>query len=268
MLEMLTEGVGFVPGGTNIGVVRVSDSEVFLIDSGLNDTTARKVLRAVRDELHAEPIAIVNTHGHADHFGANAWLRKRIPLSVHAPAIEATVIANPILQPALLYGGADPLDALRSKFLLAEASPVDHCYGTDTTEIHGVPVNVVPLGGHSPNQMGLLIDREFFSADVVFPDAAIAKYPIPYLYGLTQHLESLGVAESTKADWIVPGLGSHAASIDRLVEINRAAIERTIAAVLAAAVNPVCGDALCARVFTNMSVRWRTPRRTICCGPR
>ena len=92
-----------------------------LIDTGLNDTTARKVLRAVRDELGSRSSPIINTHGHADHFGANAFVHKRTGCDFRAPAIEATVIGNPILQPALLYGGADPVDALRNSFLLAEA---------------------------------------------------------------------------------------------------------------------------------------------------
>ena len=124
VLQNISERVGFVPGGTNVGLIRHADGKVTLIDSGLNDTTARKVLRVVRDDLRSEVVSIINTHGHADHFGANAFLYKRSRCEVWAPTIEAAVIANPILQPVLLYGGADPLDALRNKFLLAESAPV------------------------------------------------------------------------------------------------------------------------------------------------
>src|SRR5690554_1343260 len=120
----LTDSVGYVPGGTNIGVIRHEANQVTLIDSGLNDSIARKALRAVREELQSEVVAIINTHGHADHFGANAFVQKRTGCEIWAPAIEAAVIENPILQPALLFGGAAPADALRTKFLLAEASTV------------------------------------------------------------------------------------------------------------------------------------------------
>src|SRR5680860_354713 len=125
MYVSLTDRVGFVPGGTNIGIIRNDETHDTIIDSRLNDTTARKVLRTVRDELGSGVVAILNTHGHADHFGANAFVRKRTGCEVWAPEIEATVIRHPILQPAFLYGGADPMDGLRSRFLLAEASPVD-----------------------------------------------------------------------------------------------------------------------------------------------
>jgi glyoxylase-like metal-dependent hydrolase (beta-lactamase superfamily II) len=254
MLQMLTDRVGFVPGGTNIGVVRVTDHTVFLIDSGLNDTIARKVLRAVRENLGSEPVAIVNTHAHADHFGANAWLRKRIDLVTLAPSIEATIIENPILQPALLYGGADPLDALRSKFLLAEASPVEQRYDAQTSELFGLGVEPIPLRGHSPNQHGLVIDGVFFCADVVFPPAAIDKYPIPYLYGLTDHLASLDVARQVHSNHVVPGHGDRVDSIDNLIQINREAIDRAIEAILDAAKEPVTGDELCGRVFSSLNV--------------
>ena len=120
MYEALTDRVGIVPGGTNIGIVRVDESTVLLIDTGLNDTIARKVLPTVRDELGSNVAGILTTHAHADHFGAHRFVVKRTGALVFAPDLEEAAIRHPVLQPILLYGGADPLDVLLGRFLLAE----------------------------------------------------------------------------------------------------------------------------------------------------
>ncbi|HYJ12687.1 MAG TPA: MBL fold metallo-hydrolase, partial [Thermomicrobiales bacterium] len=227
---------------------------VTLIDSGLNDTTARKVLRVVRDDLRSEVVSIINTHGHADHFGANAFLYRRSRCEFWAPTIEAAVIANPILQPVLLFGGADPLDALRNKFLLAESAPVTGEIPIGTWEHRGTQIEVVPLPGHSPNQVGFLIDGAFFVADVVFPSVAIEKYRIPYLFGLTDQLASLESVGNIAASRIIPGHGEAPESIDGLRGINLEAINRTIEALLELLSEPLSGDTLAGMVFARLEV--------------
>lgn len=254
MYVQLTERVGYVPGGTNIGIVRADSDDVILIDSGLNDTTARKVLRVVRDELQANVVAIINTHGHADHFGANAFVQKRTQCEVWAPAIEAAVIAHPILQPALLYGGADPMDALRNKFLLAEPSTVTGEIQPGLQTLHGCEFDVIPMPGHSPNQVGLRFDGVLFCADVLFPEVAIEKYRIPYLYGLTEHLYTIETVANESATAFVPGHGAHTSDVTNLVSLNRGAIERTIEAIVDVLSTPMSGDDLAAVLFQRLEV--------------
>ncbi len=254
MYVPLSDRVGYVPGGTNVGIIRNDESRVTLIDSGLNDTTARKVLRVVRDELGAEVVAILNTHGHADHFGANAFVVKRTGCQVWAPAIESVTIQHPIMQPAMLFGGADPLDALRNRFLLAEASPMDGELGAGEQQFMGTGIELVALPGHSPNQMGVTGDGVFFCADVVFPQAAIEKYRIPYLFGLTSHLDSLEKARTVDARVVVPGHGPHAESLDELVDLNMASIEATLDCIRAVLGEPKTSDDISVHVFSAMDV--------------
>jgi glyoxylase-like metal-dependent hydrolase (beta-lactamase superfamily II) len=254
MFIALTDRVGYMPGGTNIGVIRHDDTHVTLIDSGLNDTTARKVLRCVREELGSEVVAILNTHGHADHFGANAFVVKRTGCEVWAPEIESATIAHPLLQPAMLYGGADPVDALRSKFLLAQPSPVDGELRAGVQPFMGSEIELVPLPGHSPNQMGVRVDGVLFCADVVFPPAAIDKYRIPYLFGLTDHLESLKRARTCEAHVMVPGHGHHVQSLEDLVTLNLAAIERTLDCLREVLCEPRTTDEASGLVFERLDV--------------
>lgn len=254
MYVELTSRVGLIPGETNIGVLRVDDHHVVLIDTGLNDTPVRKALRAIQEQLDSSVIAIVTTHGHADHFGGNAFAVKRTSARVYVPALEEAVLRHPLLQPAFLYGGADPLDSLRGRFLLADPSPVDAVLADGRTTVEGIALDVVELAGHSPNQRGILIDGIFFCADVVFPDAALEKYPIPFLFSLSDHLQALTTAAMVQCQQIVPGHGPTEATADRLVALNRAAIDRVVDCLLEVAVEPQGIDALSAGLFSRMGV--------------
>lgn len=254
MYTALTDRVGVVAGGTNIGIVRIDAENVLLIDTGLNDTTARKVLRTVHDELGASVAGIITTHAHADHFGAHAFVVKRTGARVYAPDLEEAVIRHPVLQPILLFGAADPLDALRSRFLLAEPSAVDEVIERGPREVLSVSIEAIPLPGHSPNQMGFLIDGVFFSADVVFPSAAIEKYRLPYLFGLTAHLHSLERARGIASTNVVPGHGAMLDTIELLVDENLSVISRALDALFGITRQPKSSDEVCAELFRAMDV--------------
>src|SRR5699024_11159716 len=117
-------------------------------------------------------------------------------------------------------------------FLLVDDSPVDGLLQPGERVVEGVEMDVVSLAGHSMNQMGLVIDGIFFCADVVFPEATIEKYKIPYLYGLTEHLDALDFAASVECQYAVPGHGPIEETLGDPVHRNKAVIERTVTAVL------------------------------------
>lgn len=260
MAEQLSDRVYVLPGGSNIGVVMADDGRAVLIDSGLNDTPARKALRFVRDELGSEVRAIINTHGHADHFGGNAWLVKRTGADVYAPDLDEMTLRHPLMQPIMLYGGADPADALRTSFLVAESSPVTGIIQPGVGTVAGIQLEAVALGGHSMNQLALVIDGVFFCADVVFPAATLEKYPIPYLYGLTEHLASLEVAAAISCNKVVPGHGPVLHALDDLVALNRSAIDAVIATLLDLVDRPMLADEICRELFMRMRVQVADPQ--------
>lgn len=229
----LTSRVAVVPGGVNIGVLRGDAGRCVLVDAGLHETAAKKAIKAVREELGGEVAAVLTTHGHADHFGGNATVVKRTGATVYAPAIDEAVLRYPILQPSLLFAGAEPPPTMRGNFLLAEASPVDQVVSGDRVEIEGIDVAVVPLRGHSPGQLGYVVDGVFFCADVVLPESVLDKYKIPYLYSLTEHLASLERCGEVTSQAVVPGHGPVLDDIGAVRDTNRSlaldVVERLLA---------------------------------------
>jgi glyoxylase-like metal-dependent hydrolase (beta-lactamase superfamily II) len=227
------------PGGVNVGVLRGDDGRLILIDTGSNESNGKKALKAAREEAGGEVVAIVTTHAHADHFGGNAAVVKRTGAKVYAPAFDEAFLRYPLLQPIFLYGGADPLDTLRTRFLLADPSPVDVVIAPGPLSIAGVDLEIVPLFGHSPGQIGVLVDDVFYCADVVLPAATLDKYRIPYLYSVSDHLRALDHARSVPCRAAVPGHGAVVDDLSALIDLNQSLVEQAAARVLAFAREPV-----------------------------
>jgi glyoxylase-like metal-dependent hydrolase (beta-lactamase superfamily II) len=246
MLISLGDRVWVIPGGVNIGVLANDDGQIVLVDTGLNESSAKKALKIVREELGGEVAAVLTTHAHADHFGGNATIVKRTGAVVHAPEFDEAFLRYPLLQPASLFGGADPLDTLRGNFLLADPSPVDVLVKPGAHQIAGIGVEVVPLYGHSPGQLGYLAGDVFFCADVVMPASVLDKYRIPYLFSLTEHLAALERARGTPHRVAVAGHGPilEAGELEAAVELNRALAERVVEAMLDLAATPRSAEAI------------------------
>ena len=240
ILIPLGERVWVIPGGVNIGVLANDDGQIMLVDTGLNESSAKKALKVVREELGGDVVAVLTTHAHADHFGGNATVVKRTGAAVHAPLLDEAFLRYPVLQPASLFGGADPLDTLRGTFLLADASPVDVLVEPSAHPIAGIGVEAVPLYGHSPGQLGYVAGDVFFCADVILPANVLDKYRIPYLFSLTEHLVALERARGTPHRVAVAGHGPilEAGQLVAAIDLSAALVERVAEAVLELAATP------------------------------
>ncbi|PZT88974.1 MAG: hypothetical protein DI630_32685 [Gordonia sp. (in: high G+C Gram-positive bacteria)] len=158
------------------------------------------------------------------------------------------------MQPIMLYGGADPTDAILTSFLAADASPVDGIVSVGKGSYAGIELDAISLPGHSMNQMGFMIDDVFFCADVVFPEATLEKYPIPYLYGLTEHFSALESSKLVVASKVVPGHGPILDSIEPLVQRNLEAIQTVIDTIRRIVDRPMMADEICRDLFNAMEL--------------
>ncbi|MGE5704852.1 MAG: MBL fold metallo-hydrolase [Clostridia bacterium] len=217
---MVKERTGYFPGSVNIGIVR-GESGAILIDSGLDTQTAKKIKKGL-DEIGLKLSAIIQTHAHADHFGGNSYLLTQFPeVQVYAPELEEAVIRYPILEPIYLMMGAAPLAELKNKFLLAEASRVDHLLpSSGTVTVDGVEMLILPLPGHSWNQVGIVVDQICYAADSFFGVETLKKHKLPFLVDAHETLLSLTRLLETRFEGYLPGHGSFERSIEEVVKQN------------------------------------------------
>lgn len=232
-LTELSPGVHFFPSAVNSVVVEDGRGGALLVDTGLDDSHGRKLLRAVA-EAGLIPTAILNTHSHADHHGGNAFILKKFPhLPVYAPPLEAAIIQHPVLKPLSLYG-ASPLPDLRTKFLLAPASPAQPLQ-SGPQSVGGAGVELIEIPGHALQMYAVRVRDVLYAADGLFGKDALAKHPLTFCAdSAAQKASARRLGESHGVRVVLPGHGEPTPNLAELAALNLAAYERTTQAVLAA----------------------------------
>jgi glyoxylase-like metal-dependent hydrolase (beta-lactamase superfamily II) len=228
-LVRLAPDAYYLPGAVNVGILANGAGEALLLDTGGDKDYGRSIRKAV-EEAKLRPVAILNTHSHADHYGGNDYFARNLNLPVWAPAFEEAILRYPYLEPMYLYGGAAPLAGLRNKWLEAKSSPVDHIY-----EVEDGPLSVGPFelmrhatSGHAVAQVAIGFGPVCYAADAFFGSEVLAKYEIPFVHDVAGQLATLDRLLSLPYDIFVPGHGEPTTSIAEAVESNRVYIRRTI----------------------------------------
>jgi len=216
-LRKITESVYYIYGAVNIGIIKDGD-EVVLIDTGLDDDSGKKILRCL-SENGLKPKAIINTHSHADHFGGNAYIREKTGAIIYSPEVESGIIQYPYFEPFYLFSGAEPVADLKNKFLMAKASPVDHIIkkGQMQQQIGELCLNIIPLPGHSPNQIGIETEGVLFCADAVFSKDILNKHIMPFCMDIALQKDTLKNLKNTCYSVYVP---SHGEVVDNIQETS------------------------------------------------
>ena len=100
-LMQVSENSYYIQSPAKIGLVRLNDTDVCLIDSG-NDKEAGRKVRQLLDQNGWHLTAIYNTHSNADHIGGNQYLQNQTGCKVYAPGIECDLTRHPMIEPAFL----------------------------------------------------------------------------------------------------------------------------------------------------------------------
>jgi glyoxylase-like metal-dependent hydrolase (beta-lactamase superfamily II) len=229
-LERIIGPAHYVPGRVNIGVI-VGQGHAAFIDSGIDESTARKAAQAV-EHAGLRAVALINTHAHADHCGGNAFLTKRTGAVVYAPPIEAALIQHPEIEPFYLFGAA-PFPAIDGKWFHAAPSRVDQALASSLS-ICGLDLEILPTPGHSINQVAVLTPEAAFLGDALLAPELLERYPIQYCYDVVAHRATLELLAGLQKAWYVGAHFPPTQDLEGLLAANRRNLDRTAEAVLAA----------------------------------
>jgi len=126
-----------------------STGEVFIIDPGGDYRRIKNLI--VRNNL--KPVAVINTHGHGDHIGADASFK--LPIWIHR--LDADFLLDPSKNLSGVFG-----------FLL-KTKPADRLLEDgDILDIGRYKLEVIHTPGHTPGSICLKGDGVVFTGDTLF----------------------------------------------------------------------------------------------------
>lgn len=214
-LIQISENCSYIKSPAKIGLVKLSERKVCLIDSG-NDKDAGRKVRQLLDANGWQLTAIYNTHSNADHIGGNKYLQGQTGCKIYAPGIECAFTRSPVLEPAFLYGGY-PCKDLRHKFLMAQESSVEEL----TQECLPEGFEIIPLPGHFFDMVGFrTADDVVYLADCLSSRETLEKYQIGFIYDVAAYLKTLEMVKSLRAKIFVPAHAAAAEDISDLAQYN------------------------------------------------
>lgn len=248
-LNKVGENTYYLDSPTNIGLYKLNDTDVCLIDSG-NDKDAGRKINKLLKENNFNLAYIINTHSNADHIGGNEFLQKRTDCKIISTEIENLFTKYPILEPSFLYGGY-PLKKLTSKFLMAKAS-------NPTSDISELPegLEYIKLGGHFFDMIGIKTsDDVYFLADCVFGENTVNKYHISFIYNVEEFLKTLDFVETLEGKLFIPSHAEPCEDIKPLVKLNRDKVFEIIDTILNICKEPLIFEDILQKLFIHYDLK-------------
>lgn len=234
----------YIQSPAKIGLVRLNEEEVCLIDSG-NDKEAGRRVRKILDEQGWRLRAIFNTHSNADHIGGNRYLQGQTGCRIYAPGLECAFTRHPILEPAFLYGGF-PAKPLRHKFLLAQESEAEYL----TPEVLPEGLEMLELPGHFLDMVGFrTADDVVYLADCLSSRETLEKYQIGYIYDVGAYIQTLRRVKKLEARLFVPAHAQAAEEIAGLAQYNIDKVQEIAGRICELCREPLCFEAILQRLF-------------------
>ena len=138
--------------------------EAVVIDPGGSEEAVLKMIR----EAGVKVTAIVNTHAHCDHIGANARIHEvtGAPIAIHES--EATFLTDPALNGSAFFYATPMLSPPADRLL----------HDGDGIEIGSEMLTVLHTPGHSPGGISLVLADCVFTGDTLFR-ASIGRTDLP-----------------------------------------------------------------------------------------
>lgn len=245
-LIQVTDSSYYIQSPAKIGLVRLTDTEVCLIDSG-NDKDAGRKIRQILGANGWKLKAIYNTHSNADHIGGNKYLQGQTGCKIYAPGIDCDFTRHPILEPSFLYGGY-PCKDLRHKFLLAQESNAEYL----TKDVLPEGFEIIHLPGHFFDMVGFRTpDDVVFLADCLSSKETLDKYQIGFIYDIAAYIQTLEMVKSLTAKMFVPAHAAATEDISELAQYNIDKVREIADKIADLCKEPRCFEAILQRLFSE-----------------
>ncbi len=245
-LIQVSEQCYYIQSPAKIGLVRLNETDVCLIDSG-NDKDAGRKVRQLLDKNGWRLTAIYNTHSNADHIGGNQYLQKQTGCHIYAPGIECDFTRHPVLEPSFLYGGYPPKE-LRHKFLIAQDSSAEELTEDKLPE----GFSMIPLPGHFFDMVGFRTpDDVVYLADCLSSRETLDKYQIGFIYDVGAYLDTLEKVKTMQAALFVPAHAEAVESIAQLAQYNIDKVNEIAEHILELCSSPLCFEQLLKKLFDD-----------------
>ena len=221
-LMQVGEKTYYIKNPTNIGIYKIDNENVYIIDTGNDKDAGKKILKII-EEQGWKVKGIINTHSNADHIGGNKVIQDRINCEIYSYNIEKAITEYPILEPSFLYGGY-PFKELKNKFLFAKESIVKNIE-------NNLPegLEYINLKGHFFDMIGIKTsDNVYFLADSLFSEETITKYHLFFIYDVREYLNTLEQLKELKAKLYIPSHVEATKDINELIEINKNKINEVL----------------------------------------
>lgn len=248
-LIKLTKNTYYIESPAKIGLIKLNENEVCLIDSG-NDKDAGRKIRQILDANNWTLKTIYHTHSNADHIGGNNYLQKQTNCDIFAYGIECEFTKNPILEPSFLYGGYPPSD-LRHKFLMAQSSDANYLTKENITK----DLEIIPLHGHFFDMVGFRTkDDVIFLGDCLSSLETLDKYQLTFIYNVEEYLKTLEMVKTLEAKLFVPSHASVTDNIKDLVQCNIDKVYEISNTIIEICQTPQCFEQILQKIFNQYNL--------------
>ncbi len=213
-LIKLGENTYVLKSKSNIGIYKIDNNNVCLIDTGLKEEYSKII--DILNNNNWKLQYIINTHTHSDHTANNKSLIDLYNVDVYANNLELIYLSNPELMPTILYGGKY-IKELDNKILMGDS--ISNIKDINNLNIPGI--KYINLPGHTLGSIGIITsDNVLFTGDSYTSTNILKKQSIQFTTDIYLALDTLKKLKKYKFSYYVPSHGEIEDNIEDTINTN------------------------------------------------